>query len=71
LLGLLAAAGFAACNAQAPLDRQGFWQCLEQFPAITDAISKAAGHQIDYTDVTGNRTHLQISISDPKLEAAD
>ena len=71
LVPLLAASVLAACDIAVPWQPKGFWQCLVDFPAITDTIATSSGYRIDYTDVVGNRTHLQISIYDEKLVAAD
>ena len=71
LVALVVASGLAACDIAVPWQPKGFWQCLVDFPAITDSIVKSTGYQIDYTDVTGNRTHMQITIYDDKLVAAD
>jgi hypothetical protein len=71
IIASLAATGVAACDMTVPWQSKGFWQCLVDFPAITDSIVKSSGYRIDYADVTGNRTHMQISIYDDKLVAAD
>lgn len=71
ILALFVASALAACGMPVPWQPKGFWQCFVDFPAITDAIAKGSGYRIDYADVVGNRSRMQIFIYEEKLEAAD
>jgi hypothetical protein len=71
LLALLVVSGMAACDSGLPWQPKGFSRCLAEFAAIADAIAKSSGYRIDYSDVVGNRTRMQLSVYDDQLESAD
>jgi hypothetical protein len=49
----------------------GFIQFDKELQAVGDAVSRAVGYSRADVGVIGSRVRLQISISDPKVAAAD
>jgi hypothetical protein len=61
----------AACGRRPPVAAPGFFQYIAALESVDAAVASASGYPPDHIDVSGNRTHLYITLIEPKLMTAD
>jgi hypothetical protein len=69
LLAACAAICLPACERRPPA--QAFFSYVAALESVDAAVASATGYPPDHIDVSGNRTHLYITLIAPALMAAD